>query len=145
MICTTYTLTKQEKDEILQHIKIVLLEHDEIVFAYAHGSFVADHPFRDCDIAVYFRDKNRSLKAWIYEDSLSQKIVHRLHLPFPVDLRILNLCSVTFQFHVIQGKLLVDREPELRLTLIEYFLSRYLDIKPVLDHHIKEVVGYGSQ
>ena len=114
------------------------MEHPEILFAYAYGSFLEGGPFRDLDIALYISDEFLPASSVLYEDKISQRIAQDLNAPFPVDVRIMNNGPIPFQYHVLQGNLLLDKAPKIRILKIEYVLSRYLDIKPVLDHHLKE-------
>lgn len=137
----TYTLSDEAKEECLDGVAAELERHPEILFAYVFGSFLDDMPFRDLDIAVYVRSEVLQSSPFRYEDSLAQEIADHLALPYPIDLRILNEASVSFQFHVVRGRLLVDRNPGLRLARLTAIVSRYLDRKSFLRHYVREAYG----
>lgn len=52
----TYVLTHREKEAWLDSLAASLAGREEIVFAYVHGSFLEDGPFRDLDIGVHVRE-----------------------------------------------------------------------------------------
>ncbi len=120
---------------------VLLARHEEVLFAYALGSFLEDGPFRDLDLAVYVQSEGPDRLGFHYEDGLAQEISRAFNLLFPVDLRLLNGAPVSFQYHVFRGRLLMDRDPERRIDLLTNVLSRYFDIKPIIEHHIKEAFG----
>ena len=123
-----------------------LLEREQdIIFAYAHGSFVQDLPFRDLDIAISLNPSNIPEDHYFYENRLSRELTQKLEVAFPIDARILNHTPIPFQYHVIQGHLLLDRDPEARIACMEYIISRYLDMAPILRHHIREVIESGPE
>jgi len=137
----TYTLSDEAKEGCLDRVRGVLERHPEIIFAYAFGSFLGDLPCRDLDIAVYVGPEVLQASGFRYEDSLAQEIAAQLDLPCPVDLRILNDAPVPFQFHVFRGRLLVDRNTELRFAKLTHIATRYLDIRSFLKHYLREAYG----
>jgi uncharacterized protein len=137
----TYSLPGEAKEVYLDKTSAVLERHPEIIFGYAFGSFLADTLFRDLDIAVYVEAKGLPSIRYVYEDSLAQEISEYATLPCPVDLRILNDAPVAFQFHAFRGRLLLDRNPGLRLTRLAHIAARYLDVRPFLKHYLREAYG----
>jgi hypothetical protein len=59
----------------------------------------------------------------------------------PVDVRVMNFAPVAFRFHVIRGRLIVDKDEDARCALMEDATRRYLDMKPLLHRAIKEAYG----
>jgi hypothetical protein len=57
-----------------------------------------------------------------------------------VDLRALNQAPLGFRFHVFQGELLFSRDETVRGPLVEETLWRYLDLKPLRWHALKEAM-----
>jgi len=55
-----WTLDEEEKQKVLEKIKMVLEKDDEIVFAIVHGSFIERDSFRDIDIAVWIKKPGKS-------------------------------------------------------------------------------------
>ncbi|MDZ7760467.1 MAG: hypothetical protein U5L00_09455 [Desulfovermiculus sp.] len=94
------------------------------------------------DVAVWVNDQFGPGHSFAYEDEVAQEIVGETRIEFPVDARILNKTSIPFQYKVFQGTLLVDRHPESRVQRIEYIVGRYLDIKPILMHALREVLAH---
>jgi len=119
--------------------------HGEISFAYLHGSFVHGPQARDIDIAVYLKPDRIPDATFAYEDSLAQEITSKAGPSVPVDVRIMNNTPIPFQYHVLKGRLLVDHDPDDRLELMSFIISRYLDMKPLLEHHLKEAFDHGAQ
>jgi hypothetical protein len=136
-----HTLPPKEKATLLDRLSRVLESRSEIIFAYAHGSFLEDGPFRDLDVAVYLEPTGLPPSRFHYEDRLAQEMLSQLTLTFPLDVRILNDSSIAFQYRVFRGCLLVDRDRDARLERLAYAVARYLDLKPILEHHTREAFG----
>ncbi|WP_027370122.1 nucleotidyltransferase domain-containing protein [Desulfovermiculus halophilus] len=139
-----FSLSQAEKDSLVRDIGRVLQEYVEIMYAYVHGSFVHEPHFRDLDIGVWLYPELVPEKTFSYEDTVAQKIICKTGMIYPADVRILNQTSIPFQYKVFQGELVVDRDPETRCERIEYIVSRYLDMRPVLNHAIREVCSRES-
>jgi len=141
----SYVHSCSDKETFLQCLSVLLEAHDEILFAYAHGSFIEEGPFRDLDVAVYMKPEVLPPSKFFYEDHLAREIANSLNPPFPIDIRLLNGTPISFQYHVFQGYLLLDREPDQRLDLVTYVIARYLDMKPILRHYLKEAHSREAQ
>ena len=142
---TTFSLSSRDRQGCLEKLTSLLERETKVIFAYAHGSFVQDLPFRDLDIAVYLDPHHIPDDRYSYEDRLSHELAQKLQVAFPIDTRILNQTPIPFQYHVLKGHLLLDRDPEARVSYMEYIISRYLDMEPILRHHIREVVESGPE
>ncbi len=92
-----YTLSREEKEKIIELLRGYLLKNEEVIFAYLHGSFTEDRPFRDVDIAVYVKGSVFPFYEEELEDELSRLI------GLPVDVRTPNSAPVTFRFRAIGG------------------------------------------
>jgi hypothetical protein len=126
----------------LETITQVLDAHQEIAFAYLHGSILEGSAARDIDIAVHIRPEALPRSQFLYEDALQQEIQAQAASDLPLDLRIMNQAPIPFQFQVLKGCLLVEHDPEYHLDTLCYIVSRYLDLKPILDHHLKEAFDH---
>ncbi len=133
-----FNLPREKREEVLSAVSEVLGDRCDLVFAYAFGSFLEDLPFRDLDLVVYVHPGALSSIPFFFEDALAQEIRSRLTLPFPVDVRVLNGSPLPFQFHALRGRLMVDRDEEARMEWLCRVVARYLDMKPILDHHARE-------
>ncbi|MBC7095442.1 nucleotidyltransferase domain-containing protein [Thermococcus sp.] len=130
-----YTLTLDDKKKIKQKIKEALIKREEIIFAYLHGSFIEDRPFRDIDVAVYV-DGNHDLT---YELELEEELTRIVG--FPVDVRTINNAPVTFRFKVIGGELLFTKDERVRCEFEERTLREYHDYEYYLKIYRREVLG----
>lgn len=130
-----YTLTLEDKKKIKQKIKEALIKRDEIIFAYLHGSFIEDRPFRDIDVAIYV-DGNYDLT---YELELEEELTRLVD--FPVDVRVINNAPVTFRFKVIGGELLFTKDERVRCEFEEGTLREYHDYEYYLKIYRREVLG----
>jgi hypothetical protein len=138
----SYALSSGEKEAAIEVLESLLAGREEILFAYAHGSFLEEGPFRDLDVAVFVKSGEIYQGfRFTYEDGLSQEIVQRAGFHFPVDIRLLNGAPISFQYHVFRGRLLLDRDPSSRIEVVSNAIARYLDLKPVLRHHLREAFG----
>ncbi len=132
-----HELSGPEKETTLRAVSEVLARHEEIVFAYAHGSFLGKGAFRDLDLALYL-NPTPGCPVFLYELQIQQEITSAIAAGFPVDVRVTNRAPILFQYHAYRGRLLLDRDPDLRASIIAHVVSRYLDIKPVLEHYSRE-------
>jgi hypothetical protein len=57
---------------------------------------------------------------------------------FPVEVRVINSAPIPFLFHVILGKLIVNKNDDPVTGFMEYVMRRYLDMKPLLQTAAKE-------
>ncbi len=125
-------------DTIIDRLSGHLARHKEVLFAYAHGSFVATGPFRDLDVAVFLRPEVAPEIDFRYEMQMESQIEKALDLSFAVDVRVLNTAKLSFQYHALRGCLLLDRQPDIRADFTAQTAARYLDIAPILRHHTRE-------
>lgn len=131
----------KDKSAIRNSLKSALEEYPEIVFAYVHGSFVKDGPFRDIDIAVYLKEAPPS--ALEYELALEAPLIRAT--PYPVDVRVLNNAPLSFRYQVIkQGRLLLVRDDNARSDFQEITLAHYCDFAPFRRLYLKETLGIGA-
>ncbi len=134
-----YYLQEIDKEPLYRAIESKLLEREEIVFAYLLGSFIERENFRDIDIAVFLMPGMLPRSYFDYEADLADDIMTTLPKRIPVDVKILNDTNVVFQYNVIKGRLIKDMDPDVRCRKIEYILSRYFDLNPILKHYTREL------
>jgi hypothetical protein len=109
----------------IPNIKKVLVEDDNVIFAYLFGGLAEGkvHPLSDIDISVYLRDTDNLAE---YKLHLFDKLTEALRTS-ELDLIILNTAPVSITGRILQNKLtLVDKKPPIRhayesLTLREFF------------------------
>ncbi|NJE49403.1 nucleotidyltransferase domain-containing protein [Thermococcus sp. 9N3] len=130
-----YTLGKEEKERIIKSLRDFLSKRDEIAFAYLHGSFLEDGPFRDVDVAVYVGTEVHPF----YEEELEEELSRIIGLP--VDVRVLNDAPVTFRFRAIGGLLLFSRDEKARCNFEEGTMREYHDYSYYLNMYRREALG----
>jgi predicted nucleotidyltransferase len=120
-----WTLDEEEKQKVLEKIKMVLEKDDEIVFAIVHGSFIERDSFRDIDIAIWIKNPEKALQ---YTISLPNKI--EAETKFPIDIQVLNEAPLPFKHHFLtEGKTLFSKDEKLRTELANETIRQYFDLK----------------
>jgi predicted nucleotidyltransferase len=133
-----YHFSQEGKEKLIERLKSFLRSRAEVVFAYVFGSFVEEDTFHDIDIGIYLAEipQERSTQ---YGLTLSQALSSELRIP--VDARILNFVPTSFLYHVIRGRLIIERDEEVSAKLAERTIQKYLDMKPLVYRGIKEAFG----
>ena len=135
-----YSATNEEKQSTIEQIAAGLKGRDEIAFAYLHGSFLRDGPFKDIDLAVYLREQVLGRDNFLYEIHLEDAL--KPLVPFPIDVRILNNAPLSFKYSVIKnGYLLIENDSSVRSDFQEVTLDRYFDFVPFRKRYFKETLG----
>jgi predicted nucleotidyltransferase len=112
-------------------IREVLEKDSRVVFAYLYGSARCEKYYRDIDIGVYISNKEDFL------DLLSDlKIVLSTKTGIPpdqFDIQVINEAdNLLYLQKVLNGKLLVDKNPGLRGDFIESFSMRYRESEGII-------------
>ena len=125
------------KERVLKLIEDVLIKDERVVFAYAFGSFLKDEPFRDIDIGIYIKDPQ--VNPFIISSDLKTEISRlskQKQMDFDADqfdVRVVNDAPFTFLFRVFtEGKLLLDRDSDLRTDVIEQVSLKYRECTGLL-------------
>ncbi len=117
--------------KILHSIKDVLEKDKRVVFAYLYGSSLKERKFRDIDIGVY------SLPEYD-EHNVSSEIKIALSKetdipPDRFDVRIINrVDNLLYLKEVLEGEILIDKNPDIRGNFIEHFYRRYREAEFIL-------------
>ena len=114
----------------------VLASKPCIMFAYLFGSRVKGNVNErsDWDIAVYFSDPPEKMKGWPVfelEAELSQKIEATVQV-IALDSRITPLLGYQI---IAEGKLLMDRNEDIRLDIENRILRQYFDWQYFQNRH----------
>jgi predicted nucleotidyltransferase len=121
-------LVKEERKEIKEVLSNCLEKEEPILFAYLHGSFAEERPFRDIDIAV-FVDGSRISKARALDFEMSISLRLEKIIKMPIDVKIINYAPLAFQFYSTAGRLLICNEDDLRVDFLTTMRSIYFDFK----------------
>jgi len=129
-----------QKKKIFTRLKEILIERDEILFVYIHGSFLDNLPFHDIDVALYVDPKEvDSSQSFDYSLELSVELSQKLGKD--IDAKVMNYAPVGFQHSVYKnGKLLFSREDSLRLDLLEKNSLDYISFYELSVQFIRESV-----
>jgi uncharacterized protein len=133
-----YRLSREGKEKLIERLRDFLQSRDEVVFAYVFGSFLEEETFHDIDVGVYLSEIPQE-QSTQYGLVLSQTLSSGLRVP--VDTRVLNFAPASFLYHVIRGKLILERDEEVAAKFTEQTIQRYLDLKPLVYRGIKEAFG----
>ncbi len=140
---TLHTVNVEQKIQIGITIAGVLEQDKSILFAYLFGSFTDELlPFHDIDLGIYFVGNNR---LWMSREALELAIILEKKLVFPVDVRVVNNAPVAFLYNVMQGKLIYEKDENIRCQVMENTVRQYLDMKPILYSATKEAFSHESQ
>jgi hypothetical protein len=131
-----YTANAVRKDQIMSAIAEILMQADGIDFSYIFGSFIdVDIPFHDIDLGVFFVGNNRLQMS---EDANNLATILSRKTGYPVDVRVLNNAPVSFVYNVLKGKLIYEKNEDIRCQVMENTVRSYLDMKPILYLATKE-------
>lgn len=118
------------KEKIYRKLKESLEKREEIIFAYAHGSFVDLMIFRDIDIAIYVNE-NLVPPDKAIEYTLEISVLIELETGIsPIDIKLLNYASIGFKYFATRGILLFSKDEDKRTDFLEYTWKRYFDLLP---------------
>ena len=122
-------LDEASREGIRRTLSTALSGLPEVVFAYLHGSFVAESEFRDVDVAVFVES---GVEEFPFESDLSYDLTKRTGLP--VEVRVINRAPVAFQMAVLRGGHLLVARSEAALTdFIEDVGRQYREYKHFRD------------
>jgi len=132
-----YYLSAEQKTLISRKISSYLNDqYQDIVFAYLFGSFVTEERFNDIDVAVFI--KNSEVKILEFELDLENELEKVVRVR--IDVRVINEAPLAFSQNVIRsGKVIVDREPNLRADFEGRILKQYFDFSPFRRRYLAEV------
>lgn len=137
--------TPAERDAVLRALHQVLDAESDVVFAYLHGSFAGEGPFRDVDIAAYFDPvgtEGVSLRAIELSARAEAALARELDgAALPVDVRALNEAPLGFSYQALRGgRLLMSRDERFRIEWVARTVGWYLDLKPLRERALKEAM-----
>ena len=127
------------KKAVKEAIRAVFKKHEEILFAYLHGSFVKKDAFRDIDVAIYLERMPASVLE--YELQMETDLMKALR-KYIVDVRVLNGAPLSFKYNVIKdGIVLLSKDDDKRADFEEKTIILYLDFLPYRKSYLRETLG----
>lgn len=117
--------------KIIPTIQNVLKKDSRVIFAYLYGSAIKGDSYRDIDVGVYI-DKGHD--SFVVSSDLKIDLSIETGIsPDQFDIQIINETNnLLYLRHVLNGRLLVDKEPDLRGDFIESFSMRYREAEGIL-------------
>ncbi len=98
---TFFTLSKDERNRLVEKILDFLKKYRDIIFIVFFGSFVTDRSFRDIDIGLYLIGEYDFLE---YKFTMEKKI--RDIVDYPIDVKILNYAPPWFIKRILEKDIL---------------------------------------
>lgn len=118
---------------LLKNLAKSLATDEGVSFAYAYGSFAGRRDARDIDVAVYLLGGG---DGWTRTAEIAGRLEKVVGYRYGLDVHALNGASAAFAFEVLStGRVLWERNRDKRLDWEAHALSRYQDMKPMLDFH----------
>jgi predicted nucleotidyltransferase len=104
-----HTWPAERREAALRAAATALEARPEVLLAYAHGSFAADRPFRDLDLAILLRHA----ASWRDPGRIAQAVWEAIGKPpFDIDVQILNEAGTAFRLQVAEsGRPIFQRHP----------------------------------
>jgi predicted nucleotidyltransferase len=132
---------KIPKKLIISEIVKALKSHQEISFAYLHGSFAKGNNFKDIDIALYLKSLPSSLLDYELKMETELSAVTGGYI---VDVRILNVSPLSFRYNVVKdGLILFAQDDDERSNFQEITMSMYFDFEPYRKLYLREALNVG--
>jgi len=125
-----YTISQREREDITTIISDVLRGDERVIFAYLYGSFVTGSFFNDIDIFLFTR---KTEDLFVCSSSIREELFRAVTKAgfgaFAVDdfdVRIINDAPYDFVIDLLcEGRLIVDKNPDLRTGYIEKISDEY--------------------
>jgi len=130
-----YDVPFEDREKIKKRITDFLINRKEVLFAYIHGSFIENRPFRDVDVAIYV-DGDYDL---VYELEMEEELTRFVGLP--IDVRVINDAPVMFRFKALGGELLFSKDENARCEFEEGTLREYHDYSYYLKRYGRDLLG----
>lgn len=135
-------ITEEKRQEIIHTLKVFFEKYNEIIFAYLHGSFAEELPFRDIDVAVYV-DGNAVSKddAVDYGIKLTAEAEMETQI-IPLDVKVINYTPVGFKYYATKGILLFSKNDDMRCNFLENTWKKYFDLSPKWKQVLLDLVSH---
>ncbi len=115
-----YSLSDEDKKELIGTIKDVLSKYDDVLLAIIFGSFIELSEFRDIDLAIY--SLNTDIK---YLTKLAMEL--ELKIGLPIDLIPINEVSSRLKYYILtKGEVILERIPGIYEALLMMTLDELL-------------------
>lgn len=134
-----HELKTSQKKKIIETISSYLYhQYKEITIAYLFGSFVTEKFFADMDLGILTKmEMENTLNYEIEIECKLEKIVK-----YKIDVRVINKAPISFCQNVIRyGKVILDRDPNLRADFEGKIFKLYFDFSRFRQQYLNEVIN----
>lgn len=123
-----------ETGEIMEKVRDVIKNHDEIMVGYLYGSFAKGSYDEKSDVDVGLLLKRGYKPDPLYESRISLELDKNIGRD--VEARILNDKDIIFLHQILKyGKLVFSRTERERIVFETYTYSKYLDFLPFYEEY----------
>lgn len=134
-----HELKTSQKKKIIETIFSYLYhQYKEITIAYLFGSFVTEKFFADIDLGILTKmEMENTLNYELEIECKLEKIVK-----YKIDVRVINKAPISFCQNVIRyGKVILDRDPNLRADFEGKIFKLYFDFSRFRQQYLNEVIN----
>jgi hypothetical protein len=134
-----HELKTSQKKKIIETIFSCLYhQYKEITIAYLFGSFVTEKFFADIDLGILTKmEMENTLNYELEIECKLEKIVR-----YKIDVRVINKAPLSFCQNVIRyGKVILDRDPNLRADFEGKIFKLYFDFSRFRQQYLNEVIN----
>ena len=125
---------------LYENIKKILSNKNEIIFVYLYGSSLKVENPNDLDIGIYIDATIiKEEDEFDYSNRLSVELSYEFKKE--IDVVILNYASLGLLKNVIQGKILLSKNDNIKDEFIERVISEYMDYYYYSKEYLKEVLN----
>ncbi len=147
----TYTLYGEMSGtakDVARKLTGLLFPHEDILFAYLHGSILRGEVYNDIDLAIYLVPEKYTSLNKCGELNLEYIIPLETELNEEfrdsLDIQVLNGAPLAFRYRVVnQGCLLFDKSEGLLFDFEYLSRVKYFDFRPRLQEYLKATFGEG--
>ncbi len=125
---------------LYENIKKILSNKNEIIFVYLYGSSLKVENPNDLDIGIYIDETIiKEEDEFDYSNRLSVELSYEFKKE--IDVVILNYASLGLLKNVIQGKILLSKNDNIKDEFIERVIREYMDYYYYSKEYLKEVLN----
>jgi len=126
---TFYSLTIDERKNIIEKLRNFFSKREEIILAIIYGGFISSKIFRDIDIAVFTGYRVSYDEVNEYIDELESEVRNKCEIVITPDIKVLDYAPPSFKVKVLsEGKIIIERVPYLAILLKWSALQEINDI-----------------
>jgi len=112
-----FKVDSERLKSVFADLKEILKGKREVILAIVFGGVLRRSVVRDIDLAVYLDSSlvGDEIDAAVYSEKLSKELSNRIGIP--VDVVVINFAPMWLKKRILEGRVLIDRDPILRLSL----------------------------